>query len=158
MSAARTLSIARRQVHCHHHRLCHLLAKGEPQRPEHPISDVLEMRYTGNKVHPTQKAVSALLPLIEMPPAIQKVREWFEGGKLQDSRKEQRMATATNAKADNPFPSTQIQLCADWICSRNWSAPCVMAICWRAVCFALSCSASKGLRNPPTLQAAMKAL
>src|SRR6266851_530027 len=46
-------------------------------------------------------------------------------------------------------PSTRIQSCADWICSRNWSAPCVMAICWRAVCFALSCSASKGLRNPP---------
>jgi len=47
------------------HEQAYLLAKGEPQRPEHPISDVLEMRYTGNKVHPTQKAVSALVPLIE---------------------------------------------------------------------------------------------
>ncbi len=47
------------------HEQAYLLAKGEPQRPEHPISDVLEMRYTGNQIHPTQKAVSALAPLIE---------------------------------------------------------------------------------------------
>src|SRR5260370_8737508 len=43
----------------------YLLAKGEPTRPERPISDVLEMRYTGNHIHPTQKPISALLPLIE---------------------------------------------------------------------------------------------
>jgi adenine-specific DNA-methyltransferase len=41
------------------------LAKGNPERPAHPIPDVLELRYTGNKLHPTQKDVSALLPLIQ---------------------------------------------------------------------------------------------
>jgi site-specific DNA-methyltransferase (adenine-specific) len=47
------------------HEQAYLLAKGDPRRPERPIPDVLEMRYTGNRIHPTQKAVSALLPLIE---------------------------------------------------------------------------------------------
>jgi site-specific DNA-methyltransferase (adenine-specific) len=47
------------------HEQAYLLAKGSPRRPERPISDVLEMRYTGNAIHPTQKPVSALLPLIE---------------------------------------------------------------------------------------------
>jgi len=47
------------------HEQAYLLAKGTPRRPERPISDVLEMRYTGNAMHPTQKPVSALLPLIE---------------------------------------------------------------------------------------------
>lgn len=47
------------------HEQAYLLAKGAPQCPERPISDVLEMRYTGNAIHPTQKPVSALLPLIE---------------------------------------------------------------------------------------------
>lgn len=47
------------------HEQAYLLAKGAPPRPEQPIPDVLEMRYTGNYIHPTQKPVSALLPLIE---------------------------------------------------------------------------------------------
>jgi hypothetical protein len=47
------------------HEQAYLLAKGAPSCPEHPIPDVLEMRYTGNHLHPTQKPVSALLPLIE---------------------------------------------------------------------------------------------
>lgn len=47
------------------HEQAYLLAKGAPQCPERPISDVIEMRYTGNAVHPTQKPVSALMPLIE---------------------------------------------------------------------------------------------
>ena len=49
----------------YHHEQAYLLAKGHPPLPERPISDVLEMRYTGNRLHPTQKPVSALLPLIE---------------------------------------------------------------------------------------------
>ena len=49
----------------YHHEQAYLLAKGAPALPEHPIPDVLEMRYTGNKLHPTQKDVSALLPLIK---------------------------------------------------------------------------------------------
>src|SRR5712671_5263799 len=42
------------------HEQAYLLAKGEPPRPERPISDVLEMRSTGNHIHPTQKPISAL--------------------------------------------------------------------------------------------------
>jgi DNA modification methylase len=46
------------------HEQAYLLAKGRPPLPAEPISDVLEFRYTGNKLHPTQKAVSSLLPLV----------------------------------------------------------------------------------------------
>ena len=49
----------------YHHEQAYLLAKGAPRHPEQPISDVLEMRYSGNRLHPTQKPVPALLPLIE---------------------------------------------------------------------------------------------
>jgi adenine-specific DNA-methyltransferase len=47
------------------HEQAYLLAKGSPRQPEQPIPDVLEMRYSGNRMHPTQKPVSALVPLIE---------------------------------------------------------------------------------------------
>jgi DNA modification methylase len=47
------------------HEQAYLLAKGAPRRPDHPIPDVLEMRYSGNRFHPTQKPVSALVPLVE---------------------------------------------------------------------------------------------
>jgi len=47
------------------HEQAYLLAKGAPPRPERPISDVIEMPYTGNHIHPTQKPISALAPLIE---------------------------------------------------------------------------------------------
>ena len=47
------------------HESAHLLAKGNPSQPEKPISDVIEWKYTGNKLHPTQKPLSALLPLVE---------------------------------------------------------------------------------------------
>jgi site-specific DNA-methyltransferase (adenine-specific) len=47
------------------HEQAYLLAKGAPACPEHPIPDVLEMRYSGNRIHPTQKPVSVLMPLIE---------------------------------------------------------------------------------------------
>ena len=47
------------------HEQAYLLAKGNPALPQRPIGDILEMRYTGNVLHPTQKPVSALLPLIE---------------------------------------------------------------------------------------------
>jgi hypothetical protein len=42
-----------------------LLAKGNPALPENPIPDVIDMPYSGNKLHPTQKPVAALKPLIE---------------------------------------------------------------------------------------------
>jgi site-specific DNA-methyltransferase (adenine-specific) len=46
------------------HEQAYLLAKGHPPLPAEPISDVVEMRYSGNQMHPTQKPVSALIPLI----------------------------------------------------------------------------------------------
>lgn len=47
------------------HEQAYLLAKGNPALPDHPIPDVLDFPYTGNKLHPTQKPVEALRPLIE---------------------------------------------------------------------------------------------
>ena len=47
------------------HESAYLLAKGRPAKPKTLISDVVsEWNYTGNKLHPTQKPVGALLPLI----------------------------------------------------------------------------------------------
>jgi DNA modification methylase len=51
-------------VRCQHE-CAYLLAKGNP-RATSPVGDVLDWHdYTGNKLHPTQKPVSILLPLIE---------------------------------------------------------------------------------------------
>jgi site-specific DNA-methyltransferase (adenine-specific) len=47
------------------HELAYLLAKGSPARPAEPIGDVLDWTYSGNKLHPTQKPLSVLLPLVE---------------------------------------------------------------------------------------------
>jgi len=47
------------------HESAHLLAKGNPSAPGTPIGDVIPWIYTGNKLHPTQKPVTALTPLIE---------------------------------------------------------------------------------------------
>src|SRR5215212_4625740 len=47
------------------HEQAYLLVKGEPAVPAYPVPDVIEFPYTGNKLHPTQKPVSALKPLIE---------------------------------------------------------------------------------------------
>lgn len=49
----------------YHHEQAYLLAKGQPALPERPIADVIDMPYSGNVIHPTQKPVAALLPLIE---------------------------------------------------------------------------------------------
>jgi adenine-specific DNA-methyltransferase len=46
------------------HEVAYLLAKGDVQPPAQPIPDVIEFRYTGNKLHPTQKPTAALTPLI----------------------------------------------------------------------------------------------
>ena len=46
------------------HEQAYLLAKDRPPLPAQPIADVIDMPYTGNKLHPTQKPVQALAPLI----------------------------------------------------------------------------------------------
>ena len=47
------------------HEMAYLLVKGEPTAPVKPLPDVLPWRYTGNKLHPTQKPVESLAPLIQ---------------------------------------------------------------------------------------------
>jgi adenine-specific DNA-methyltransferase len=47
------------------HECAYLLAKGYPRSPEQPLSDVISWAYTGNKLHPTQKPLAALSPLVE---------------------------------------------------------------------------------------------
>lgn len=47
------------------HEGAYLLAKGQPQPPEFPIGDVIDWTYSGNKLHPTQKPLQVLTPLIE---------------------------------------------------------------------------------------------
>ena len=46
------------------HEQAYLLAKGRPPLPKQPLSDVMDMPYSGNKLHPTQKPVEALAPLV----------------------------------------------------------------------------------------------
>jgi site-specific DNA-methyltransferase (adenine-specific) len=47
------------------HECAYLLAKGRPRQPAFAIGDVIDWSYSGNRLHPTQKPVSVLLPLIE---------------------------------------------------------------------------------------------
>jgi DNA modification methylase len=46
------------------HEQAYLLAKGRPALPKQPIADVIDMPYSGNKLHPTQKPAAALARLI----------------------------------------------------------------------------------------------
>ena len=48
----------------YHHEQAYLLAKGRPPLPKQPLADVIDMPYSGNKLHPTQKPVSALAPFV----------------------------------------------------------------------------------------------
>ena len=48
----------------HRHEQAYLLAKGEPETPAELLSDVQGWAYTGNRLHPTQKPVEALRPLV----------------------------------------------------------------------------------------------
>lgn len=47
------------------HECAYLLAKGYPKAPGNTIGDVIDWSYSGNKLHPTQKPISALLPLVK---------------------------------------------------------------------------------------------
>lgn len=46
------------------HECAYLLAKGEPVRPQIVLPDVLEWSYSGDALHPTQKPLSGIVPLI----------------------------------------------------------------------------------------------
>ena len=48
----------------YYHEQAYLLAKGRPRRPALRLPDVLDWEYTGNALHPTQKPVMAILPLV----------------------------------------------------------------------------------------------
>ncbi len=47
------------------HEQAYVLAKGRPKKPKQPLDDVRAWEYSGNRVHPTEKAISVLQPLIE---------------------------------------------------------------------------------------------
>lgn len=47
------------------HEQAYLLAKGNPRMPARVIPDVIDFPYSGNRLHPTQKPVEALRPLVE---------------------------------------------------------------------------------------------
>ncbi|MDH2240298.1 DNA methyltransferase [Pigmentiphaga sp. GD03639] len=47
------------------HEAAYLLAKGQPALPAKPVPDVLPWKYSGNRLHPTQKPVECLATLIE---------------------------------------------------------------------------------------------
>jgi adenine-specific DNA-methyltransferase len=47
------------------HENAYLLAKGNPPQPAQRIPDVLEWKYSGNRLHPTQKPLCVLTPLIQ---------------------------------------------------------------------------------------------
>lgn len=47
------------------HEAAFLLIKGSPAFPATPLPDVMDWTYTGNKLHPTQKSIHILKPLIE---------------------------------------------------------------------------------------------
>ncbi len=46
------------------HEQAYLLVKGRPARPAKPLADVQPWHYSGNREHPTEKAVSILTPLV----------------------------------------------------------------------------------------------
>ena len=49
----------------YHHEMAYLLAKGAVIPPALPIPDVINWTYTGNRLHPTQKPVNSLKPLVQ---------------------------------------------------------------------------------------------
>lgn len=48
----------------HQHEQAYLLAKGRPPYPAKPVPDVMPFPYTGNRLHPTEKPLDILRPLI----------------------------------------------------------------------------------------------
>jgi len=50
---------------CYQHEQAYLLLKGDARKPAAPLPDVLPWFYSGNALHPTQKPVPSLKPVIE---------------------------------------------------------------------------------------------
>lgn len=46
------------------HETAYVLAKGRPTKPQHPLPSVMPWTYSGNRNHPTEKAVEVIAPLI----------------------------------------------------------------------------------------------
>jgi site-specific DNA-methyltransferase (adenine-specific) len=46
------------------HEQAYLLTKGRPRKPIKPLDDIQPWEYSGNRAHPTEKAVGILTPLI----------------------------------------------------------------------------------------------
>ena len=55
---------SRQQFVRYQHEQAFVLAKGRPSRPAYPIGDVLPWRYSENRLHPTQKPVEGLRPVV----------------------------------------------------------------------------------------------
>jgi adenine-specific DNA-methyltransferase len=53
-----------RRLLLYQHEQAYLLCKGPTPRTSEPISDVIDFPYSGNTLHPTQKPIEALEPLI----------------------------------------------------------------------------------------------
>lgn len=49
----------------YHHESAFVLAKGYPSKPDQPMRDVQKWTYSGNRYHPTQKAVEVIAPLVQ---------------------------------------------------------------------------------------------
>ena len=48
-----------------HHESAYVLAKGRPKKPAAPLPDIQDWVCSGNRLHPTEKAVEIIKPLIE---------------------------------------------------------------------------------------------
>lgn len=48
------------------HESAYLLAKGKPEKPQTILPSVLPWPYSGNRLHPTQKPIKAITPLIKV--------------------------------------------------------------------------------------------
>jgi len=55
---------SKRRFFSYQHEQAYLLAKGRPPLPKQPLADVMDMPFSGNRLHPTQKPVEALAPLV----------------------------------------------------------------------------------------------
>ncbi len=56
--------VSARRLLLYQHEQAYLLCKGPVPRTSEPISDILDFPYSGNVLHPTQKPIEALEPLI----------------------------------------------------------------------------------------------